>query len=155
MPYTLWDRIWPPLFVVLALSLVVAVAVLVIRKMRRDRDPGSATSDGIGVARERCIAKASALFDRWQASNPGLGPGPMVTIVFHTYSGLVVYMTQVRHELRLPSRAARLLLWELVKFNLSHGMLGPGCLYVPLLTWMEYRSQLRRIAARERALGGV
>lgn len=150
MPYSAWDRIWPLLIVGIATLIVFAIPIAVIRKMRRDRDPGSATSDGMGAARGRCMARADAAFKAWRQANPSTDPGPIVEIVYHTYSGFFIYTTQWRHAMQLPSHAARLMLSEMLRFNLTHGLLTMGAIFVPFLSWLEYRTQLRRIEQEER-----
>lgn len=155
MPYSLWDRIWPLLMVVAIMLVVFGVPILVIRKMRRDRAPGSATweegGDGEGAARERCMARGWRSFEQWMQANPGADPGPSVKIVFHTYSG-IMFLTadQVRHDMNLPSEAARIILKEMLRFNMVHGVFGAACIFAPLISYIEYRSQLRNIARQER-----
>lgn len=145
MPYTIWDRIIPILVLVVFIGVVVGVPVVVVRSMRRRGEPGLASESPRDDARTRCYQRADAAYSDWLAANPHADPGPEVHIVFHTYSGLFVFASQVEHRERLPAVAAEMLLREFHRFNLTHGLLAHGALFVPVLSYFSLRKQMKRI----------
>jgi hypothetical protein len=75
-----------------------------------------------------------------------------VAVIFHSYYGLLFYVSQTRHEFTLLPADAKELLSRLRSFNRSWTRYSPGALYVPALTEVEYRTQLRSISRQESAL---
>ncbi len=75
-----------------------------------------------------------------------------VQFVFHTYHGFVVVMMQTEHRVSCSPEDARALLSRLNRFNLAWGLLGPGLVYVPFLTFGNYFAQRRSIAKQEKTL---
>ena len=75
-----------------------------------------------------------------------------VQFVFHTYHGFIVVMMQTEHRISCSPDDARELLSRFHRFNLCWGLLGPGLVYVPFLTFGNYYTQRRSIAKQERAL---
>lgn len=72
-----------------------------------------------------------------------------VFLCFHTYHGFVAWFTQTTHHVSLPADDARLLLRRLVRFNLSWGLLTWGALFIPLLSWVNFRQQNRSVRDQE------
>jgi hypothetical protein len=114
-----------------ALILLIVVPVLAVRKMRRGRQ-ASQWETLQERARERVADDQLA--------------GPPVSFTFYTYSGFLVVATQTKHEPELAAPLALEYLWELHKYNLWNSLVPyHGSLYVPLLSWLNYRTQRRRI----------
>jgi hypothetical protein len=112
-------------------SLVVGIPILMIRQFR-------------GVREEPPWAK---LLLRAQARvGDSMLPEPVVTLTFHTYSGLWHHFVQTEHRQELPAKIALEYLWALHKYNLVHCLVPyHGALFVPFLSWAEYRKQKRLI----------
>ncbi len=72
-----------------------------------------------------------------------------VRIVFHTYSGFLVFVTQRRQEWVLPPAAARAKLNDALRHNVTWGMFAYGLLFIPLLSWFEYRAQMKKVNVAE------
>jgi len=72
-----------------------------------------------------------------------------VRVTFHTYYGVLVYVVQQRHDLTLPADRAEQLLWRLHVFNLKHGIFAYGGPFVPLLSYFNYRIQVRRLREQQ------
>jgi len=110
--------------------LLVGVPILVIRARRRAHRPESLEKffSGIEGIRQNAIAQ----------------PGD-VHLTFHTYSGFLVHVTQRTHDLVLPAAEARIVLNRMFKHNLTWGMFAYGALFIPILSYFEYRSQSRKI----------
>jgi hypothetical protein len=70
-----------------------------------------------------------------------------VNLIFHTYSGFLVFFTQMRHDVVLPADQARILLKRLLRHNLTWGLFAAGGVFVPILSYFEYRSQSKRITS--------
>jgi hypothetical protein len=103
------------------LLIVVGAPIFVLRRMRATRAPS-----------------------QWAGPEGAAGPG--VSFTFHTYSGLLVFFTQTTHTPRLPHRIAVEYLRELHRYNLIRCLVPyPGIVFVPILSCIEYRSQLRAI----------
>ncbi len=80
------------------------------------------------------------------AATSSLGPDdPPVHVRFHMYTGVLVMARQTRIERTLPASAAGFALRELMWLNVRNVRRYPGAFWVPLLTWLEYRGQLRSI----------
>jgi hypothetical protein len=71
--------------------------------------------------------------------------GDMVTFVFTSYAGYVLWMNQTTVTYRVPRLSALPLLRRLLRLNLTHGLCGPGLVFVPFLTIAEYWSRKREI----------
>ena len=71
-----------------------------------------------------------------------------VELVFLTYFGLAGGGYQCKHHVFLPPEQAGVLLKRLHRFNLRWGWLCPGGIFVPFLSYANYRSQLRVIRAQ-------
>ncbi len=71
-----------------------------------------------------------------------------VSFVYHTYRGLLIWVTQDEHIVYAPPEDAEKLLNRLLRFNLTWGMLSYGLLFVPFLAIGNYKSQLKSIRAQ-------
>ncbi|MFO1066105.1 MAG: hypothetical protein U0892_19770 [Pirellulales bacterium] len=76
-----------------------------------------------------------------------------VSFVYHTYRGLLIWVTQDEHVVYATPDDAEILLKRLLKFNLTWGMLSYGSLFVPFLAIGNYKSQLKSIRAQASSLG--
>jgi hypothetical protein len=73
-------------------------------------------------------------------------PGPgRVLVVFHTYYGFLVYISQTEYRFWANPEAARTALWRLQRFNMLWGLFAAGLLFIPLLSTGSYWAQLRSI----------
>lgn len=72
-----------------------------------------------------------------------------VAVTYHTYHGLVIWFTQVTHDVALPADQARILLRRMMWFNLTWGMLTWGAVFIPFLSVGNYLAQLRSIRRQE------
>ena len=61
-----------------------------------------------------------------------------VLLTYHTYHGLIVWVTQTRHRVAAPPADARRLLARLLRFNLSWGLLTYAVLFVVPLAILNY-----------------
>lgn len=68
-----------------------------------------------------------------------------VNVVFHTYYGLITFVTQTEHRFWASPDDARLALWRLHRFNLTWGILAYAALLIPLLSYGNYLAQKRSI----------
>lgn len=81
------------------------------------------------------------------------GPAPgTVGVVFHTYSGLLVFVQQVEYKFWSAPQDARTVLSRMNKYNLTRGFFAYGALVIPLLSLGNYWAQKRRIAKQEMAM---
>jgi hypothetical protein len=71
-----------------------------------------------------------------------------VSFVYHTYRGLLIWVTQDEHIIHAPPEDAEKLLNRLLRFNLTWGMLSCGLLFVPFLAIANYKTQLESIRAQ-------
>jgi len=71
---------------------------------------------------------------------------PRVEFVYHTYSGILVYVNQAEHRFALPYPVARQTLDELLRYNLRWGFFAYGALLIPVLAYLNHRAQSRSIA---------
>lgn len=120
--YGVWDQILPMLAAPLAIALLIVIPVLVIRAGRKARRVVPAP---LQVA----------------ADEPA-----KVHFVFHRYSGFLLFVKQNRYDCWLPIPDAERLLKQLVRHNLTWGLLVYGGVLVPFFTYFEWRSQKKRIA---------
>jgi hypothetical protein len=72
------------------------------------------------------------------------GPGD-VQLVYHTYRGLLLWVTQDEHRVIAPAADAERLLGRLLRFNLTWGMITPALLFIPFLAISNYYAQRRSI----------
>lgn len=80
-----------------------------------------------------------------ESASPG-----QVNVVFHTYSGVVVYVTQVEHRFWAAPDDALLVLSRLHRFNLTWGFFAYGALLIPILSFGNYWRQRRLVAKKGR-----
>jgi hypothetical protein len=74
-----------------------------------------------------------------------------VEFTYHTYSGLLLYVTQSEHRFRLPYPLAQSTLSALLKHTMKYGFFAYGALLIPVLAYLNYLAQgrsLRRQADR-------
>jgi hypothetical protein len=131
--------LWVTMVVVLLVfgTILVGVPIIVIRRLRGER----AGPERAGW--EKLLQQArTRVGDLPQAE-------PLVTFKFHTYSGFLIHFTQSEHRHRLPHRLALEYLWELHRYNLVHSLIPyKGSIFVPLLSWTNYRKERRSIIAQ-------
>lgn len=70
-----------------------------------------------------------------------------VVVTYHSYHGLIAWVTQTPHQVALPPDDARRLLGRLLRFNLLWGLFSYGALFVPPIAILNYIAQRRSIAA--------
>jgi hypothetical protein len=117
-------------FYLISIIILVAVPIVVIKFFRKvERRPAP-------VVEEQFLDE--------QASEPS-PDGPVVRFRFHTYRGFLSHFVQTKHELKLPFAQARETLWRLHKENLKWGWLIGPIVLVPMLSYFEYRSQVRSV----------
>jgi len=68
-----------------------------------------------------------------------------VQIRFHTYWGFLAFVAQQQHRAELPADTAEFLLARLHAFNLQWGFFAAGAAFIPILSWFNYRAQLKQI----------
>ncbi len=68
-----------------------------------------------------------------------------VSLTYHTYRGVLVWVTQEEIAGYTTPEEARTLLKRLLKFNLTWGMLSYGLIFIPLLAIGNYFAQMRSI----------
>jgi hypothetical protein len=132
--YSAEPSLWPGRLVALAaVAILIGVPILVIRARRRTirNSPDSkAIFSGIHEIRAQGTPE----------------PGE-VRLIFHTYSGFLVYTIQRKHDLILPADQAKILLGRMFKHNLTRGLFVFLPFFVVPLSLLEYRSQSRKMAA--------
>ncbi len=97
---------------------------------------------GWGISR-RAEQASERLFEGIEAyahPQPGL-----VEIVFHTYSGLLIFVTQREHRFWAPPDEARRALSRMHSYNCTWGLLAYGAMVIPLLSLCNCWTQKRRI----------
>ena len=122
---------WPEniliIFVLIAtpLLLIVLPLYLLFGGLRRfARRPLDRCYDGIGL-------------------HDQLKPGD-VSFVYHTYRGMLLWVTQDEHRVIAPSNDAERLLRRLLRYNLTWGLFS-AVVYVPFLAIGNYVAQKRSI----------
>ena len=70
----------------------------------------------------------------------------MVSVVFHAYSGILVFTRQVEYRFWATPDDARAILAKLNRFNLTWGFFAYGAIVIPVLSLGNYWAQLRRIS---------
>jgi hypothetical protein len=72
-----------------------------------------------------------------------------VGVVFHSYYGFIVFVTQTEHRFWARPKHARLVLWRLHRFNMSWGAFAYGAIIIPGLSYLNYLAQKRSIRNQE------
>jgi hypothetical protein len=79
-------------------------------------------------------------------------PAPgMVEVVFHIYYGMIAVTWQVEYRFWAKPVDAMRVLSRLHRFNCTWGFFAYGGLLIPILSWANYRSQLRSVKKQERS----
>ena len=73
-----------------------------------------------------------------------VSPG-LVRIRFTIYNGFLVYVTQRRYDVALPPEQAKLVLGRAIKHNCTAGFFAYGALFIPIFSYLEYRSQMKLV----------
>jgi hypothetical protein len=68
-----------------------------------------------------------------------------VEVVFHTYYGLVAFVTQTEYHFWADPEEALRILWKLHKYNCTWGLLAYGAVVIPLISYANYIMQKRSI----------
>ena len=76
-----------------------------------------------------------------------------VRFVYHTYRGLLLWVTQDEHRVAAPAGDAERLLGRLLRFNLTWGLLSYGMLFVPFLAVGNYYAQRKSIRQQAATFG--
>jgi hypothetical protein len=81
-----------------------------------------------------------------EAQARAFGPStPQVEFTYHTYSGLLLYVTQSEHRFRLPYPLAQNTLSALLKHTMKYGFFAYGALLIPVLAYLNYLAQGRSL----------
>ncbi len=81
-----------------------------------------------------------------EAHARAFGPStPQVEFTYHTYSGLLLYVTQSEHRFRLPFPVAQSTLSALLKHTMKYGFFAYGALLIPALAYLNYLAQGRSL----------
>jgi hypothetical protein len=104
------------------------------------------TSGSIQSQKSRFFAGVSI----FNAPAPGL-----VSVVFHAYSGVLVFTHQVEYRFWASPADARTILARMNKYNWTRGFFAYGALFIPLLSWANLAAQKRSIARQESATSVV
>jgi hypothetical protein len=70
---------------------------------------------------------------------------PTVSFRYHTYSGLLLYVTQSEHRFALPARVAEGTLHDLLMHTMKFGFFAYGAALIPVLAYLNYLAQRRSI----------
>ena len=100
------------------------------------------------MVHRRIEARASAALAEIILRNiPPQDARPLSTVAFPTYHGVLIWVTQTKHEIGVPRdpSEAEAVLAELKAFTFRYGMFAYGCGFIPLLTLIDYRRALSRI----------
>lgn len=76
-----------------------------------------------------------------------------VSITYHTYRGILAWVTQQEFAGYTTPDQARTLLKRLLRFNLTWGMLSYGLIFIPFLAIGNYLVQLRSIRIQSESGG--
>lgn len=68
-----------------------------------------------------------------------------VRVKYHTYHGVLAWVTQQSHDFYLPPEEARDVLRKLRNFNMKYGISAYGFIFIPFLAYGNYWAQLRSI----------
>jgi hypothetical protein len=82
---------------------------------------------------------------------PSVDDGVVVEFQFTVYTMFLLWGDQLSVQVRLPYWQARAALGKMLLHNLSRGWLGPGGVFVPVLTLIEYVQQRRHLTRQKRA----
>jgi hypothetical protein len=94
-----------------------------------------------------------ALLRAFEGRTVSLEPGPgLVSVVFHAYSGILVFTRQVEYRFWATPEDARAILGNLNRFNLTWGFFAYGALLIPILSLGNYWAQLSRISKQDARL---
>jgi hypothetical protein len=105
-------------------------------------------NSGEGVWEKRQRRLYALAYDRAASRATSGAADPPVEFEFHTYTGILVVFIQTTHRQTLPASVALEYLKELHKFNLVHCLIPyPGCIFVPVLSYLSFRKQRRKILA--------
>jgi hypothetical protein len=83
---------------------------------------------------------------------PTVDEGVPVELRFTVYTMFLLWGNQMSVQVRLPYWQARAALGKMLRHNLSRGWLGPGGVFVPVLTLIEYAQQRRSLTRQVRAV---
>ena len=91
-----------------------------------------------------------------QRQSRAFGPStPQVEFTYHTYSGLLMYVTQSEHRLSLPYPVAQDTLSAFLKHTLKYGFFAYGALLIPLLAYFNYLAQTCSLRKQTERSGAV
>ena|SRR5579859_6419313 len=76
-----------------------------------------------------------------------------VSVVYHTYRGLLVWVLQDEHRIHATPADAQLLLRRLLRYNLTWGIISRAMIYIPFLAIGNYLAQRRAIQRQIRNTG--
>ncbi len=81
------------------------------------------------------------------------GPAPgLVVVVFHTYHGVLAWITTTEYRFWAPPVDARQALWRLHRFNVNWGLLASCGFFVAPVSYANYLLQKRSIGRQEREM---
>jgi hypothetical protein len=99
------------------------------------------------------MAALESIYRSAERQARAFGPStPVVSFTYHTYSGLLLYVTQSEHNLALPARVAERALHDLLMHTVKYGFFAYGAALIPLLAYVNYLAQLRSIRQQEASL---
>ncbi len=75
-----------------------------------------------------------------------------VMFVYHTYRGIIVWVTQTEHRVIAPPADAERLLDRLLRFNLTWGIWSYGMVFIPFIAMGNYYAQRRSIRQQVEAM---
>jgi len=105
----------------------------------------------LGIFRGYEYVAQRALLRKYRDLHVHVAPEPDdVFLTYHTYHGLVAWISQTSHHVALPPDDARRLLGRLLRFNLTWGLLTFGILFIPPMAIYNYIAQRRWIARQEK-----
>jgi hypothetical protein len=87
-----------------------------------------------------------------QSSVLALEQEPAVELRFTVYTMFLLWGNQTSVQMRLPCSQARAALGKMLRHNLARGWLGPGGVFVPVLTLIEYAQQRRSLTRQARSV---
>ena len=68
-----------------------------------------------------------------------------VNLKFDTYHGFLFYAIHTKHDVWANPNDAMLLLRRLHWFNVTRGFFAHGAVFIPILSWFNYRSETKRL----------
>jgi hypothetical protein len=78
--------------------------------------------------------------------------GSMYQVTFHTYYGFIFQTTQTKHIISFDPQDVKPtieLLRALLKFNLKYALLGYMGIFVPVLSYFEYRKAIKALRVHQ------